>query len=158
MSSTTRTVALNAAFLQEIKEDNIELRRLLTEAGQLFDEVSLPLTPFKTVVDLLSELRDQLAMHFSLEEAYGYFDDAVNVAPRLSDVAAQLREDHEQLFNYVCDLVEQAERLLYQESTASAVQTIAQQFLAFRHRFQDHEYREDELILQSLDDDIGVGD
>ena len=27
---------------------------------------------------LLAELRDQLAMHFSLEEAYGYFDAGVH--------------------------------------------------------------------------------
>jgi len=158
MSVTTRTVTLNAAFLQEIKEDNTELRRLLQETGQLFDELSFNRTPFKSIVDVLSELRDQLAMHFSLEEAYGYFEDAVNVAPRLSDSAERLRGEHAKLFTCVCDLVEEAERLLYHESTASVSQTIARQFSAFRRQFQDHEYREDEMILQSLDDDIGVGD
>jgi len=39
------------------------------------------------LVDWLSELRDQLALHFALEEAYGYFDEPLHVAPQLAEKA-----------------------------------------------------------------------
>ena len=158
MSIVTGTVTVNAAFLQEIKEDNRELRRLLGEASGFASQSFDDRRSLKQWAKVLGGLRDQLALHFSLEEAYGYFDDAVNVAPRLSTRADALRGEHELLFKDICALVEQAEQLLYRESAAVAAGQMVQKFLAFRHRFQDHETREDELILQSLDDDIGVGD
>ena len=37
-------------------------------------------------------------MHFALEDAYGYFEDAVAEAPRLSDMAEQLHSEHDGLF------------------------------------------------------------
>ena len=158
MSIVTGTVTVNAAFLQEIKEDNRELRRLLGTADGLIAEPANDRTVAKRWVDLLSELRDQLAMHFSLEEAYGYFDDAIDVAPRLSEQAEALRSEHETLFRVMCGLVESAERQLYRETSGRAHKKILRDFVSFRHKFHDHESRENELILESLDDDIGVGD
>ena len=155
---STRTVAVNAAFFQEIKEDNRELRRLLGAVGEMFSLPESDRVPAKELVDLLEELRDQFTMHFTLEEAYGYFDDAVDIAPRLSEQADSLRSEHEALFRNICDLVEEAERLLYHEPPFHSIKTIALRFVSFRHQFHDHEDREEELILQSLDDDIGVGD
>lgn len=154
----TRTVAVNAAFLQEIKEDNRELRRLLNLTGTMFAISDAGPVPTREIVDMISELRDQMAMHFSLEEAYGYFDDAINIAPRLSERADSLRNEHRTLFLDLCELVDEAEQLLYHEDTASTLARIGLRFEAFRHQFQEHETREEELILQSFDDDIGVGD
>ena len=119
------TVTVNAAFLQEIKEDNRELRRLLLSASNLTSEPANDRSTVKRWVEVLSELRDQLAMHFSLEEAYGYFDDAIDVAPRLSQQAAALRNQHEELFRVICSLVDSAERLLYRETTGKAHKKIA---------------------------------
>ena len=82
VSISTTTVTVNAAFLQEIKEVNHELWQLLAD---LRHRCQRPIAPgtCRVLVDKLCELRDQLALHFALEEAYGYFEDPVDVAPQL---------------------------------------------------------------------------
>ena len=84
MVTAQRTLTINAAFLQEIKEDNRELRQLLDDCAALLSRPHQAGVELRRVSQLFGKLRDQLAMHFSLEEAYGYFDDAIDVAPRLS--------------------------------------------------------------------------
>ncbi len=158
MAITTGTVTVNAAFLQEIKEDNRDLRRLLAETDEAFSQPLDASVPARPIADALVELRDQLAMHFSLEEAFGYFENAVSVDPRLSETAESLRSQHVELFGTICELVEDAEKLLYGEDTSLSVSRLTERFLDFRQRFHEHEAGEDELILEALDDDIGVGD
>ena len=119
-AATTATVTVNAAFFQEIKEVNQELydlldraRRHLAEHRDSADAARRHASNGRQLVDLLSDLRDQLALHFALEEAYGYFEDPVFVAPRLSERAATLRKDHRRLYLQISDLVDQVERLVY---------------------------------------------
>ena len=158
MATVTRTVAINAAFLQEIKEDNRELRHLLAETGRLLSQPQEVRTPLRKLAEVLGSLRDQFAMHFSLEEAFGYFDDAVDVAPRLCEQADLLRSEHVGLFRKICRIEEAAEQLLYGEMSSQPGSELARQFFAFRDEFENHESRENDLIFQALDDDIGVCD
>src|SRR5687767_2315396 len=101
--TATSTVTVNAAFLQEIKEVNQELWQLLAE---LHHRCIRPISPgqCKTLIDRLSELRDNLALHFALEEAYGYFEDPVHVAPQLSNRVEALRAEHKTLYCEFCRL------------------------------------------------------
>lgn len=160
MSIVTRTVAVNAAFLQEIKEDNRQLRDLFQQMLTLFSSPRRVRLGPRNIVQQLWQLRDQLAMHFALEDAYGYFEDAVAEAPRLSDMAEQLHSEHDGLFLEICELVEEGEALLYRERKGRPRQQteLAVRFYRFHARFQEHETRENELIFQAFDDDIGVGD
>lgn len=158
MSIAVGTVTINAAFLQEIKEDNHELAELLETASATFSLARVVRTPPRQFVNLLSRLRDRLATHFALEEAFGYFEEAIAVAPQLSRRADDLRNEHRTLFLEVCDLVEEAERLLYRETTSGAAKELANKFRSFHCALQEHEASENELILDSLDCDIGVGD
>lgn len=158
MSIAVGTVTINAAFLQEIKEDNHELKGLLDAAGEMFSLSRVARTPARQFVDLLTQLRDRLATHFALEEAFGYFEDAIEVAPQLSRQADELRNEHRTLFLDLCDLVEVAERLLYRETTAGVAKRLAARFREFRRSLEEHESRENGLILDSLDCDLGVGD
>lgn len=158
MTTAVGTVTVNAAFLQEIKEDNHELTELLDSAALMFSPARMVRTSPRQFVDVLSRLRDRLATHFALEEAFGYFEDAVDVAPHLTRAADSLRNEHSTLFLELCDLVEEAERLLYRESSSGVARRLANRFHDFHNRLKDHEARENELILDSLDCDIGVGD
>ncbi len=121
MVTAQRTLTINAAFLLEIKEDNRELRQLLDDCAALLARPHGAGVELRRAAQLLGNLRDQLAMHFSLEEAYGYFDDAIDVAPRLSRQAEALRSQHPRLFVALCDLVEEAEQLLYHERAAVGI-------------------------------------
>ena len=148
--------SLNAAFLQEIKEDNERLRELMGSAAQ-----SLSLPRHVRALDLvrtLSDLCDQLAMHFALENALGYLDDALEIAPRLSRRARALRSEHDALFEDFREIVDEAEKLIHNPHPRRQVTRVAVMFFDFQARFQAHEAHENELIFEAFDDDVGVGD
>jgi hypothetical protein len=143
---TTKTIALNAAFLQEIKEDNRELRQLLGEISLALTDGSSFQDRWRRFVDFLATLRDHLATYFSLEEAYGYVDNPVSVPQKFGRTAFDMRSQHEMLYAEICAIVEQAERCLYHEQHASAPRKIVRRYTAFCERLRDHEAREHDLI------------
>jgi hypothetical protein len=158
MALATRTISINPAFLQEIKDDHHELRQLKHHAAAMLNRPAWMKVEHDRLLDLLMKLRDQLAMHFSLEEAYGYFEDAISVAPHLSARAERLRSEHGELFSELCRIVERAERLAYHEEPAAVVGELAEEYQVFSDHLRKHEARECELILEAFDDDIGAGD
>ncbi|MEX2176431.1 MAG: hemerythrin domain-containing protein [Pirellulaceae bacterium] len=157
VATLTGTVTVNAAFLQEIKEVNQELWTLLSD---LRHRCQRPLAPghSRLLIDKLCQLRDQLALHFALEEAYGYFDDPLDVAPRLCGQAEHLRAEHKGLYLDFCQLVDRAERMFYDEQQAALALWVGPEFLDFDQRLRSHESRENELIFEAYADDIGGGD
>ena len=158
MALATQTVAINAAFLQEIKDDHHELRQLMHHTQAMLERPAWMMTEYDRLVDLLGKLRDQLAMHFSLEEAFGYFDDALSSAPHLCKRAEFLRRQHAGLYSQLCRFAERAEALLYGEPTPADLADLIDGYHAFSSEFAEHESRECELILEAFHNDIGTGD
>jgi hypothetical protein len=156
-ATLTGTVTVNAAFLQEIKEVNQELWHLV---GELRHRCQRPIAAgaCRAMVEHLAELRDQLALHFALEEAYGYFEDPVDVAPQLCRKADSLRSEHKELYSQLSAVVDRAERLLYDEEHAALAVWLGPRFLDFDARLRSHEERENDLIFEAYEADIGVGD
>ena len=149
----SRCLAVNAAFLQEIKDDNRFLDELLLATRDALAEVDPKRFNVRASVELLRRLRDRLAMHFSLEEAFGYFDGALEFPAHLSLQADICRQQHESLYLDVCDVVEIAEKLLYHESARSQerlIQNICTAFGHFYRRLLQHDTEEDDLISASL--------
>jgi len=158
MATVTTTVTLNAAFFQEIKDDHHELVDLLNLLEQHSFDGRWHRVSRRQLCGMFCELRDRVAMHFALEEAYGYFEDAVSVAPRLSIAANRLRGDHESLYQSVCDLAEISERLVYDQPVIGMGRLLAEQFGFFLEVFRQHEADECRLIQQAFTDDIGAAD
>jgi hypothetical protein len=157
-ASATSTVTVNAAFLQEIKEVNQELWDLLEELEALCRKPDRLMARRNQFIGMLDDLRDHLALHFALEEAYGYFNDPIEVAPRLSELAGELRSEHRWLYLLVCRIGEFAEQPLQGDRVSHRVMGVVDQFQDFAARLRHHEARENDLILRVYDDDIGVGD
>ena len=158
MTTMTKTVTVNAAFLQEIKEDNQRLRQLQSELRGIYGHRRpFGLSRF-VLIDFLENYRDQLATHFALEEAFGYFDDPVDVAPHISEEVESLRSEHGDLYEAICGIVERAIDLLGESPTLAGFRDIANWLCQFDEHFQRHESRENELIMQAFNQDIGVGD
>jgi len=153
----TRTVTVNAAFLQEIKDVDQELWQRLEEMRH---RCQRPIGPAhcRHLTERLSELRDQLALHFALEEAYGYFDDPIEVEPRLCHAAESLRSDHRRLYMQLTSIVDRAETLMRTEQLATLALWVGPEFIDFDAALRDHESRENELIYEAYDTDIGAGD
>ncbi|MCE9548736.1 MAG: hemerythrin domain-containing protein [Planctomycetia bacterium] len=158
MAIVIRTVTVNAAFLQEIKEDNQQLRELLHATREFCTNCRGEPADPRTIAELFESLRDQLALHFTLEDAYGYFEDALAESPRLCEHAHLLRDQHATLFVAIRDLAEQADCLRYGRPSVRQLLALADAFLEFDRHLREHEEAEDELIMAAFEDDIGVGD
>lgn len=156
MATTTRTITVNAAFLKELKEDNHELWHLLHETWWSCQGSWLLHVSGKRTFALLSQLRDRLAMHFSLEETYGYFEDAVSPAPRLSQQAERLRNEHKELLAHIQTIAEGAEHLATGNGHAPSRRALAAHFSDFYHALERHEAAEANLIVDALE--AGAGD
>ena len=154
----TRTLTVNAAFLSEIKEDNCRLRELLTEGADDAAHGNLGRISARDRVELYLAIRDQLGLHFALEDAYGYFHDAIEEQPWLAINAKRLQSQHDMIFRHLCVVVDAAECILYREYNAIRVKELLEAFMAFYCQLAEHEHAENELILAAFDDDIGVGD
>ena len=83
----TRRLTINAAFMKDIKDDNHQLKSLLDQITPLTAHYQTAINHWPELIQLIDALRDQLALHFALEEAYGYFDDAIGTEPQLSAIA-----------------------------------------------------------------------
>ena len=149
-------LAVNAAFLKDIKDDNQDLKKLLDQITPITRHQQTAANHWPELITLMSDLRDQLALHFSLEEAYGYFDDAIVSAPELSVTAEVLRSEHPSLFANIRDLADQVSEIC--SDRPDQVNDFITRLYAFRRDFEIHEESELKLILDSLDDDLGVGD
>ena len=152
------SVTLNAAFLKEVKDLNDELDTTLKWVDDMCSRPWWMRRHANVFVELLNKLRDQLGMHFALEEAYGYFDDPAYVAPHLSDRIDALRKQHPVLFVELCACIEHAEALLEAGNVASLVVRIGGRVESFRSKLQRHEQDENALIMELYCEDIGVGD
>lgn len=151
-SHTTHTrtscLAVNAAFLREIKDDNRFLDELLLATRDALSNVDPIKLNVRVLVELLCRLRDRLAMHFSLEEAFGYFENALEFPTDLSSQADICRHQHESLYVDVCDAVEAAEKLLYHESNRQhrLLQNLSTSYGHFLRRLNQHDADENQLI------------
>lgn len=157
MSLLTTTLTINPAFLQEIKEDHHELWQLMDACRGLCKRGRTGHVPAHALAEALSSLRDRLSLHFALEEAYGYFEDAVAAAPQLTLRATQLRQEHGPLFTHLAQLVERAERVAYHQAPHEAVRAISLDFARFDRDLARHEATEDALILTAFTEELGAG-
>jgi len=155
--TSIRTVTINAAFLQEIKDVHQELWQTFGELDGMADSPLADRSGINRFAELLGRLRDQLALHFSLEEAYGYFDDPAEAAPQLCGQAERLREEHATLYVTVSELAERVEQAGF-DGRPLDIDEVLEKYRTFCCEFRRHEDAETELIQQAYGDDIGVGD
>jgi len=158
IANLTSTVTVNAAFLKEIKDVNQDLWQIVSELREVTLNAYRVRSRRYQFVGMLEDLRDHLALHFALEEAYGYFDEPLRVDPRLCSRAKALRSQHRDLYLLACDLIDHAMRLHDGHNISSLARELVAEFNEFDTQLQEHERGENDLIQQEWDDDIGVGD
>lgn len=156
LGQSTKRLTLNPAFFREIKEDHQQLQKLLSELDQIVENrVYLNNHP-RAFVDLIDQLVDQLGLHFTLEEAYGYFEHTVEEIPRFHDQAVRLRDQHSELYTMLQKLAEaSADEPLKAEPQMNE---LADRFADFHTALKVHESAEMNLIIEALNRDVGGGD
>lgn len=152
-----QSLTLNVAFLNEIKQDNGRPDQVVNELKKLLSS-KVPIEA-ALLFSTLCRLRDELEVHFALEEFYGYFQSARLTHPHISVRAEDLKSQHETIYLDLCELVELAESVLYRESPMSKTwSAIRAGFHSFVQILDQHEREEAELMMRLCNDDIGNGD
>lgn len=148
-------ITINVAFLQEIKQENVQLRQLIDSvAAALY---MYPKLQPQAVMELFYRVREELETYFTLEEFLGYFNQAKISNPPVSTCASKLMSEHEQLFLQFNDVIELVEQIVYHETEAT-MDEVEDQFNRFRSELALHEQCEMELMMRLCNEDIGVGD
>lgn len=143
-------VTINAAFLQEVKEAFAELWERIGQMEQAARR-GLPLSvDLNHWVTQLSELREQLAREFSLEETYGYVTNAAHPFPGATMAPSMTRNQHAELYLHLSELCEQVEEAQYRGTLLRDFTNYAQTFYRFSKSLQEHESHESRLIEQGL--------
>lgn len=140
-------VTLNVAFLLEIKEENTELDRLLTETRAAASKIAAQGANWRQVMELLESLRDNVTMQFVLEEAYGYFENPAFYTPELGASAALLRDEHWILCSELKVVIAHVEERVHNEVLDMTPLQIAQELIAFCDDLLYHDTQEYALIL-----------
>ena len=157
--STEAKFTVNAAFFREIKEDHHQLQCILDKLRQLVASPPALANHLKEFSERSSELRDQLAFHFTLEEAYGYFEDAIERAPRFHEPAGRLRDQHAELYLMAERVAESAANAIaLPNDKEQCAERLAELFTIFDTALKAHESAELRLILDAIQVDVGVGD
>ncbi len=157
--STNIKFTVNAAFFREIKEDHHQLQCMLEKLRGMVISPPALANHLKEFSERAAELRDQLAFHFTLEEAYGYFEDAIERAPRFHDQAGRLRKQHPELYLLAEQLAEQsAVASLSPIDQEQKAEQLARSFHDFDTALKAHESAELTLILDAMQLDIGGED
>lgn len=162
----SRRLTVNAAFLKDIKDDSRDLKILIDRIGVITHPREAAANHWLELLTLLADLRDQLALHFGLEEAYGYFDEAIGTEAELSITADRLRSQHAVLFEEARHLAEAAADAHTGDApiegktpeVTTAQEKILNRLEELLEQFHAHEEAELKVILDALDQDIGVGD
>jgi hypothetical protein len=153
-------LAINAAFLQEIKDSNPDLWHATHRLRQICESDESQIQVVRELVRQLDDLRDRWAMQFALEESYGYIRVPIETTYPVameshsrweSDQAEEVLAQHCTLYLMIRDLAEQAEELQYRGVTAAQLQRLIAQSCAFNAAIVKHEAREHELIELTLD-------
>ena len=156
--NVTRTITINPAFLAEVKDLH---RDLWDGLRALQDMCAAPITLEGKCFEFiarLNDLRDKLALQFSLEEAYGYFDDPAFCCPTFARRARDLMSEHRDLYREIAQIADQAEELLSHRDLAALTTVIPVTFEQFARRLRNHESEETKLTHDGLMQDIGGGD
>ncbi|WP_372721575.1 hypothetical protein [Novipirellula sp.] len=145
-----KTLVVNSAFLQEIKESHPEFWHTLHHVRQVCEDMDEPSHVTRTLVRLLNDLRDQMALQFALEEAYGYIEVAPEYRSSKVNAAEKAMAQHCSLYLQLSELIEKAEELQYRGASAACVQELVDQTQAFDEKLREHEQAENGLIKDSL--------
>jgi hypothetical protein len=154
-SSSSREAAANEACFQKIQRDAAELDQLAHNVETAIDDGLFWHCP-SLFARLLSELRDQAAMHFTLEEAYGR-NGAGRGSPEPSSLAESLHAEHLSLYRESDRIAERAEAVACRPRCYRR-QRLACRTLAFLDQLQRHERREADLLRRIHDTAAGAGD
>ena len=150
VAANAKTTIVNAAFLQEVKDSNLRLWSVLHELRNLRVGSADARELAHELVELMSELRDSIALEFSLEETYGFIDGAARISGLGMPDAGMAKIQHRELYLQLNELCEQVEEAQYRGTIARDLRLYLDSFERFDLALHAHEEFESELIRCAL--------
>lgn len=147
--NTATALVVNPAFLQEIKDSNPDLWELVRQVQSVCRSDQASIQVCRQLTRLLDELRDGLALQFSLEESYGYIGVFEPASEVLSELATKAQSQHGILYLGISELAEQAEELQYRGVEVAQLRRLVDRTVQFDEDLHKHERLETELIERS---------
>ena len=148
-------------ILGHILQEHRELHALLRSTREAIKHDSPPASASsrsagaQRIAAALTALRDHLAEHFQLEENGGFLEESLARLPRLASEAKQVLAEHP-------GLLEEADRLITQSSRgdipANGWASLCHDVDQFATRLLDHERRENSVVQQGYNEDLGLTD
>ena len=105
------------------------------------------------LLDSLRKLRDHLHDHFAQEEAGGFLEESVARVPRLSPAVREILGEHPALLAELDALIAE---LSGGPSTTEAWRTAAAAFDRFGGHMQEHERRENSVVQEGYNENLGL--
>ena len=149
-TTSTSTTMVNAAFLQEVKDSNLQFWANLEELKKLLTSEGEPRERSILLVRILNELRDSVALEFSLEETYGYIQGSRLVNYVTAARATQAQRQHGELYLQLHELLERAEEAQYRGTISRDFAEFTLAAAEFLDALQAHEQLESDLIRQGF--------
>jgi hypothetical protein len=150
--TSKKTLVVNTAFLQEIKDSNPGLWHSLRQLRQLCQSGEDPIQTARRLVRVLDELREKVATQFALEESFGYIEVPVTYEPSIaSEFAESVKNQHYKLYLNLSELAERAEEVQYRGAIHERLPSLIASAKHFDEEFRTHELLEAKLIDQSFD-------
>ncbi|KAA1257650.1 hypothetical protein LF1_01380 [Rubripirellula obstinata] len=154
-TSQTTLMSVNPAFLREIKDSNPDYMESVRRIQHICHSPDDPTSLCRNLVKGLDDLRDIVALQFSLEESYGYIaigdlrDFGTTETP-VTRKTARTQAEHRSLYIQLSELAELAEELQYRGVEHSMLIDLSARVCDFVDRLLTHERDEAELIEQTL--------
>ena len=133
--------------IKRVEREHEELRALIGAIHKSLAERSSRAT---IVSKQLNTLCDKLECHFRMEEEGGFFSQITDQAPRLSNQADKLCEEHGMM-------LEEA-RVIANKAIRGEWLDVQQAFHEFSKRLMHHEGEENEMLQKAYWEDIGPAD
>jgi hypothetical protein len=105
-----------------------------------------------TMGNRLATARTQVAEHFAWEEKNGWSAAILLQEPRLEHAVRHLLQEHRELTQSLNTLIDEA------ESIQRVDKLFREKVLRWIERVRDHEARENELLEEAFEEDLGAGD
>ena len=146
------TKAPKTPTISELADQHLQLLELVQDIS---DKLKHRRVSQAKILAMLSHLHDEVLDHFQFEEAGGYFSQATELAPRLTEHADMLLKQHPALAAQLAKVEETAQ----QDAPSDAWwQTLAGEFEEFVGQFHAHEHAETALLQEAFNRAIGTDD
>ncbi len=140
------------AIFEDIDDEHKEMRTMLGNVHAILKSRS---ESVENVRKALERVCSYLEAHFHKEDKGGFFAEITSQAPRLSDRAEQVSHEHEGL---LASFAKFAQHAGMGDGGSQWWEQLDTEFHNVSKQLMEHEHREQDLLQQAFNEDIGSGD